>query len=199
MKTKINLHSLAAEIKSFFANNARTIAVFLVCFGIGAVIGIATSVKLEEFEKINVIEQLKLGEYSMSGSFFRALAYGAIGAAIAYMSVFKRAFALASALWLIYIGYRFGLLAVGACNVSLITGLVCCFLLYAPVYLGVVLLVSATVVAASEYWLAKNAALTCKSSLTALAIKTGIYLAVFALAALFFCVIAPWLLAVIFL
>lgn len=199
MKLKLDTRCAGRHISSFFKQYSRLILGFAVCFVIGLAIGIAVAVRLEEFVKQNVIEELKLGEYSSASTFFNYVFLGLIGAAIAYLSVFKRGFAVLSALWLGFCGYRFGMLAVGCVNVSLATGIICCIFIYLPPYVALLLLSCATVAFASKYWLAKNAALTCRSSLTDLLIKTGILFALYAIVALVFCVIVPWLIRLIFL
>ncbi len=199
MKAKLDTRFLRCEIADFFAKYRHLIAIFAAVFVVGAAIGIAVALKVEDLVKQNVIEELKSGEFSMSSAFFRALLFGFITSVTAYLAVFKRGLTAISALWLGYVGYRAGMLAVGCCNVAKSTGVICVIFLYAPVWTAMILLACAIVAAASAYWLAKRAAMTCRASLIAVAERSAIFFALYAIVALICCVIVPWLIKLLFL
>ena len=109
--------------RDLIATNSRSLLMTSACFVVGTAIGVAVAVKIEDYSALNLLEALKLGEYTASGAFFKCLALGVIGAALAYLTAFKRQLAALSALWSVYLGYRFGMLAVGSCNTALATGI----------------------------------------------------------------------------
>ena len=199
MKFKPNANFFAAEAAEFLRKNSRLAVLFACCALLGATIGIAVALKIEDYSSENVIELLKSAEYSKSSAFFKYSALAAVGALIGYLAVFKRVFTLASVFWLIYIGYRFGLLAVGACNVSLGTGLACIFLFCAPIYFSLTALSFAVVGLCSRFWLAKNTAMTCRSLLSRAICETAVCLAVFVAVDAIFTVMIPWLIDILFL
>lgn len=199
MKFKIDLRYIGNCACDLFKENAKTLAVIAVCWLIGLAVGVAVSVKIEDYAALNILEALKDGSYSASGTFFRCLALGAVGAAAAYLTAFKRQLAAISAVWTVYLGYRFGMLAVGSCNVALATGLVSLILFCLPCAVSAIFLISCTIGATSGCRLAKNAAMTCRKPLTDALIKTAILLGAYALVLIVFCVILPKLIALLFL
>ena len=76
--------------RDLIATNSRSLLIASACFVVGTAIGVAVAVKIEDYSALNLLEALKLGEYSASGAFFKCLALGVIGAALAYLTAFKR-------------------------------------------------------------------------------------------------------------
>lgn len=199
MKFKLDIRYASNCARDLIATNSRSLLITSACFVVGTAIGVAVAVKIEDYSALNLLEALKLGEYSASGAFFKCLALGAIGAALAYLTAFKRQLAALSALWSVYLGYRFGMLAVGSCNAALTTGIVSLILFCIPVAAAAIFLIACTIGATSGCRLAKNAAMTCRKPLADALIKTGILLAIYALVLIVFCVILPKLIALLFL
>lgn len=199
MKFKLDMRYASNCARDLIATNSRSLLIASACFVVGTAIGVAVAVKIEDYSALNLLEALKLGEYSASGAFFKCLALGVIGAALAYLTAFKRQLAALSALWSVYLGYRFGMLAVGSCNTALATGIVSLILFCIPVAAAAIFLIACTIGATSGCRLAKNAAMTCRKPLTDALIKTGISLAIYALVLIVFCVILPKLIAILFL
>ena len=199
MKFKLDMRYASNCARDLIATNSRSLLIASACFVVGTAIGVAVAVKIEDYSALNLLEALKLGEYSASGAFFKCLALGVIGAALAYLTAFKRQLAALSALWSVYLGYRFGMLAVGSCNTALATGIVSLILFCIPVAAAAIFLIACTIGATSGCRLAKNAAMTCRKPLTDALIITGISLAIYALVLIVFCVILPKLIAILFL
>ena len=199
MKFKLDMRYASNCARDLIATNSRYLLIASACFVVGTAIGVAVAVKIEDYSALNLLEALKLGEYSASGAFFKCLALGVIGAALAYLTAFKRQLAALSALWSVYLGYRFGMLAVGSCNTALATGIVSLILFCIPVAAAAIFLIACTIGATSGCRLAKNAAMTCRKPLADALIKTGISLAIYALVLIVFCVILPKLIAILFL
>ena len=199
MKFKLDMRYASNCARDLIATNSRSLLITSACFAVGTAIGVAVAVKIEDYSALNLLEALKLGEYSASGAFFKCLALGVIGAALAYLTAFKRQLAALSALWSVYLGYRFGMLAVGSCNAALATGIVSLILFCIPVAAAAIFLIACTIGATSGCRLAKNAAMTCRKPLADALIKTGLLLAIYALVLIVFCVILPKLIAILFL
>ena len=199
MKFKLDMRYASNCARDLIATNSRSLLIASACFVVGTAIGVAVAVKIEDYSALNLLEALKLGEYSASGAFFKCLALGVIGAALAYLTAFKRQLAALSALWSVYLGYRFGMLAVGSCNTALATGIVSLILFCIPVAVAAIFLIACTIGATSGCRLAKNAAMTCRKPLADALIKTVISLAIYALVLIVFCVILPKLIAILFL
>ena len=199
MKFKLDMRYASNCARDLIATNSRSLLIASACFVFGTAIGVAVAVKIEDYSALNLLEALKLGEYSASGAFFKCLALGVIGAALAYLTAFKRQLAALSALWSVYLGYRFGMLAVGSCNTALATGIVSLILFCIPVAAAAIFLIACTIGATSGCRLAKNAAMTCRKPLADALIKTGISLAIYALVLIVFCFILPKLIAILFL
>lgn len=199
MKFKLDMRYASNCARDLIATNSRSLLIASACFVVGTAIGVAVAVKIEDYSALNLLEALKLGEYTASGAFFKCLALGVIGAALAYLTAFKRQLAALSALWSVYLGYRFGMLAVGSCNTALATGIVSLILFCIPVSAAAIFLIACTIGATSGCRLAKNAAMTCRKPLADALIKTGILLAIYALVLIVFCVILPKLIALLFL
>lgn len=199
MKCKIDLRYICNCACDLFKENVKTLVVIAVCWIVGLAVGVAVSVKIEDYAALNVIEALKDGSFSASGIYFRLFALGAIGAAAAYLTAFKRQLAVISAVWTVYLGYRFGMLAVGSCNVALATGIVSLMLFCLPAAIAAIFLITCTIGATSGCRLAKKAVMTCRKPLTDALIKTAILFAAYAVALLVFCVILPKLIAFLFL
>ena len=108
MKFKLDMRYASNCARDLIATNSRSLLIASACFVVGTAIGVAVAVKIEDYSALNLLEALKLGEYSASGAFFKCLALGVIGAALAYLTAFKRQLAALSALWSVYLGYRFG-------------------------------------------------------------------------------------------
>ena len=199
MKFKLDMRYASNCARDLIATNSMSLLIASACFVVGTAIGVAVAVKIEDYSALNLLEALKLGEYSASGAFFKCLALGVIGAALAYLTAFKRQLAALSALWSVYLGYRFGMLAVGSCNTALATGIVSLILFCIPVAAAAIFLIACTIGATSGCRLAKNATMTCRKPLADALIKTGISLAIYALVLIVFCVILPKLIAILFL
>ena len=199
MKFKLDMRYASNCARDLIATNSRSLLIASACFVVGTAIGVAVAVKIEDYSALNLLEALKLGEYSASGAFFKCLALGVIGAALAYLTAFKRQLAALSVLWSVYLGYRFGMLAVGSCNTALATGIVSLILFCIPVAAAAIFLIACTIGATSGCRLAKNATMTCRKPLADALIKTGISLAIYALVLIVFCVILPKLIAILFL
>lgn len=199
MKFKLDMRYASNCARDLIATNSRSLLIASACFVVGTAIGVAVAVKIEDYSALNLLEALKLGEYSASAAFFKCLALGVIGAALAYLTAFKRQLAALSALWSVYLGYRFGMLAVGSCNTALATGIVSLILFCIPVAAAAIFLIACTIGTTSGCRLAKNAAMTCRKPLADALIKTGISLAIYALVLIVFCVILPKLIAILFL
>ena len=199
MKFKLDMRYASNCARDLIATNSRSLLIASACFVVGTAIGVAVAVKIEDYSALNLLEALKLGEYSASGAFFKCLALGVIGAALAYLTAFKRQLAALSALWSVYLGYRFGMLAVGSCNTALATGIVSLILFCIPVAAAAIFLIACTIGATSGCRLAKNAAMTCRKPLTDALIKTAILLGAYMLVLIVFCVILPKLIALLFL
>ena len=98
MKFKIDLRYVGNCACDLFKENAKTLAAIAACWLIGLAVGVAVSVKIEDYAALNILEALKDGSFSASGTFFRCLALGAVGAAAAYLTAFKRQLAAISAI-----------------------------------------------------------------------------------------------------
>ena len=202
MRTKrfcLNVNYIRNRIAAFFDEHAALVAIVCCSFLTGLLIGIVVAVRFgEEYYKLNLFAELKSQEYGKFSTFFTYFLLAFATLAINFTCVFKKYFTALGFVWTAFLGYRFGLGFVGAANVALTDGILTAVFFYLPLCIGFVTICFVSIGAASKYWIAKGATLTCARSMTELLSFYVALLLCFTLLALVVCVIMPWLVALVF-
>lgn len=205
MRTKkrrfcFNINYLKNTICAFCEEHSSLIAIVCCACLTGMLLGIVIAIRFgEEYYKLNVFAALKTAEYGKFSTFFKFFLLALATLAIDFCCVFKKYFSALGFLWAAFLGYRFGLCFVGAANVALIDGIFCVIFFYLPLCIGYIMLTVVAIGAASKYWIAKGATMTCTRSVTELLSFYAALLLCFTLLALVCTVIMPWLVALILL
>lgn len=196
----LNVNYFKNTVSAFVDEHSSLIAVVVCACLTGILLGIVVAVRFgEEYYKLNLFAALKLGEYGKFSSFFKFFLLALATLAIDFTCVFKKYFAALGFLWAAFLGYRFGLCIVGAANVALVDGILTAVFFYLPLLVGYLFLSVVSIGAASKYWIAKGATLTCSRAVTELISFYAALLLCFVVLALVVCVIMPWLVALILL
>lgn len=196
----LNINYLKNTVAAFVDEHSALIAVVLCACLTGILLGIVVAVRFgDEYYKLNLFASLKLGEYGKFSNFFKFFLLALATLAINFTCVFKKYFAALGFLWTAFLGYRFGLCVVGAANVALADGILTAVFFYLPLLAGYLFLSVISIGAASRYWIAKGATLTCSRAVTELLSFYAALLLCFVALALVVCVIMPWAVALILL
>lgn len=205
MRTKkrrfcLNINYIKNSISAFCDEHSSLIAIVCCACLTGILLGIVIAVKFgEEYYKLNVFAALKSQEYGKFSTFFKFFLLALATLAIDFTCVFRKYFSALGFLWTAFLGYRFGLCFVGAANVALVDGIFCALFFYLPLCIGYTILTIVAIGAASKYWIAKGATMTCSRSVTELLSFYAALLLCFTVIALICCVVMPWLVALILL
>lgn len=196
----LNINYLRNRVTAFCEEHSSLIAITLCACLTGILLGIVVAIRFgEEYYKLNVFLALKTGEYGKFSTFFKFFLLALATLAINFTCVFKKYFCAIGFLWTAFLGYRTGLCFVGAANAALVDGIFAAIFFYLPLCSGYVILTVAAIGAASRYWIAKGATMTCTRSITELLSFYAVLLLCFTLLCLAICVIMPWVVALILL
>lgn len=198
-KICLNVNYIRNAVSAFCDEHSSLIAIVCCACLTGILLGIVVAVRFgEEYYKLNVFLALKSAEYQKFSTFFKFFLLALATLAIDFTCVFKKYFCALGFIWTAFLGYRFGLCFVGAANAALADGILCAIFFYLPLCAGYVLITIAAIGAASRYWIAKGATMTCARSVTELLSYYAALLLFYTLLALVCCVIIPWLVAIVF-
>lgn len=146
---------------------------FFAFFCAMTVIGIVAAIRLgEDYVRPNPYYQIQFDEYSAFPNFLKQSCLSALVFACGFCGTFRKGLVCVVIACLSYLGYRFGLNCVGACNVHLASGICSISLFYLPICLTLLIGCTAITCMQVPLWLRCNVCQTCPTLIRRSALRS---------------------------